>query len=451
MIRPQDRDQYEITAEGLVREKGEEDYLYRNDGNGRFSIISWTNGCFLDEEGRPISTPPRDWGQAVMFRDLNGDGAPDIYVCNDFWSPDRIWLNDGQGKFHPLPRLALMCTSTFSMGIDFADINRDGFDDFIVLDMLSSAHRRRMTQISPDNSVSSVGVGVERPQIGRNTLFLNRGDGTYAEIAQFSHLEATDWSWCPAFLDVDLDGFEDLLVTSGNLFDTQDADADDRINSRGPWPREKVPFKLLLYPTLPLSNKVFRNRGDLTFEDKSQAWGFDRVGISHGMCLCDLDGDGDLDVVVNTLNGPAGIFRNTGDAPRVAVRLRGEGKNTRGIGAKIWVYGGAVPVQSQEMICGGRYLSCDDTMRVFAAGTSDKEMRIEVKWRSGKRSVVEGVKANRIYEIDESGAENERQKPEKKEQYAKTEQRVVPVNTEAGHEDLELARRETTSREQRDK
>src|SRR6266446_1667513 len=123
------------------------------------------------------------------------------------------------------------------------------------------------------------------------------------------------------------------------------------------------------------------------------------------MCLADLDNDGDLDLVVNNLNAAAGLYRNEGTAPRVAVRLKGLGPNTRGIGAKIWVYGGAVPMQSQEMICGGRYLSSDDPMRVFAAGSLTNEMRIEVRWRSGKRSVVAGVRANRIYEIDEAAAE----------------------------------------------
>src|SRR5947207_9002498 len=118
-----------------------------------------------------------------------------------------------------------------------------------------------------------------------------------------------------------------------------------------------------------------------------------------------LDGDGDLDVVVNNFNAAAGVYRNESAAPRVAVRLKGTPPNTRGIGAKIWLYGGAVSMQSQEMICGGRYLSSDDPMRVFAAGRLTNEMRIEVKWRSGKRNVVNGVKANRIYEVDEAGAE----------------------------------------------
>src|SRR5205823_5433569 len=159
-----------------------------------------------------------------------------------------------------------------------------------------------------------------------------------------------------------------------------------------------------MYDRLEHPKVAFRNRGDLTFEDVSAAWGFGTPGVSHGMCLADLDGDGDLDVVMNNLNGAAGVYRNESVAPRVAVRLKGQSTNTRGIGAKIWLYGGAVPMQSQEMICGGRYLSSDDAMRVFAAGNLTNEMRIEVRWRSGKRSVVNGMKANRLYEIDEAQA-----------------------------------------------
>src|SRR6185369_2685918 len=149
---------------------------------------------------------------------------------------------------------------------------------------------------------------------------------------------------------------------------------------------------------------AFRNGRDLTFHESGALWGFDEPGVAHGMCLADLDNDGDLDVAVNNLNGAAGLYRNESIAPRVAVRLKGLTPNTQGIGAKIWLYGGAVPMQSQEIICGGRYLSSDEPMRVFAAGSLKHDMRIEVRWRSGKRSVVDGVKASRIYEIDEAGA-----------------------------------------------
>jgi len=168
--------------------------------------------------------------------------------------------------------------------------------------------------------------------------------------------------------------------------------------------REQMRF-MKDFPKLETPNVIFRNRGNLRFEDVSAAWGFQTPDMSYGMCVADLDGDGDMDVVMNNLNGAAGVYRNEGVAPRLAVRLKGLPPNTRGIGAKIWVYGGAVPMQSQEMICGGRYLSCDEALRVFAAGSLTNRMRIEVRWRSGKRSVVLGVQANRIYEIDEPGTD----------------------------------------------
>ena len=408
VIRPEDRDQYEITPAGLLLEHGEADILYVNDGKGHFSPVPWAGGSFLDEDGKPLTTGPKEWGLSVMFRDVNGDGAPDLYVCNDFWSPDRFWLNEsrgGQVRFRAAPRLALRHTSTFSMGVDFADINRDGLDDFMVLDMLSRDHPRRLRQRSlmGKTATNLIGQIEDRPQTERNTMFLNRGDGTYTEVAEFSRVQASEWSWGVVFIDVDLDGYEDLLITTGHGFDSQDADTEARLAKLGPAPEGKSGGRVLEFPRLNVPNCAFRNRGDLTFEECGARWGFASVGVSHGIALGDLDDDGDPDVVVNNLNGAAGVYRNESAARRVAVRLKGKAPNTRGIGARI-KFTGATVSQSQEIIAGGRYLSSDDPLRVFAANEAEAGAELEVTWRSGTRSVVSNVQPNRLYEIDESSA-----------------------------------------------
>ena len=397
-LRPEDRDGYEITPEGLILEHAEPDAIYLNDGKGNFTPLPWSR--FTDADGKTLTRGDRDWGLSVMLRDMNGDGAPDIYVCNDFWSADAIWINDGRGNFRAPPKLALRTTSTFSMGVDFADLNRDGLDDFIVLDMRSRDHARRLTQRAMLTGTPALTRLDERLQTERNTLFLNRGDGTYAEIAQFAGLHASEWSWCPVFLDVDLDGYEDLLVTTGHGFDSQDADTEELLARAARTASEKVGDRILRFPRLNIPNQAFRNRGDLTFEPAGDRWGFNESGVSHGLALADLDGDGDLDAVVNNLNGAVSLYRNGSGVPRVTVRLKGRAPNTAGTGAKIKLTGGPV-AQSQEMISGGRYLSGDDALRVFAAWSPTNRFTLEVIWRSGARSVVTNVLANSLIEVDE--------------------------------------------------
>ena len=388
-------------------ELGEADVFYRNDGKGHFEAVPWTSGVFLDEDGQPLASPPFDWGLSVLFRDFNRDGKPDLYICNDFATPDRLWINDGKGHFRAVPQAALRETCFSSMGIDAADLNRDGLDDFIVVDMRSRDHRRLLTQRqSMRAEMTQAALASERPQYPRNMLYLNRGDGTWAEIAQYAGLEASEWSWAPIFLDVDLDGYEDFLAPNGFERDNMNVDVQNRINQAKAAKKILSTEDLLLrkqFPRLATENLAFRNRGDLRFEEIGREWGFNTPVISQGACLADLDNDGDLDVVLNNMNDAAGLYKNNSPAPRIAIRLKGKSPNTCGIGARIVVTGGPV-AQSQEMQCGGRYLSSDDPMRVFAAGGLTNRLRIEVSWRNGQHSTIANAQPNCLYEIDEAQA-----------------------------------------------
>lgn len=393
-----------------ILEHGEADVLYRNLGGGRFEVVDWHGGTFLDAQGGKAEVP-FDWTLTAMFRDFNQDGAPDLFVCSDFQSEDRLWLNDGTGRFRPAPLLAMRHMSLFTMGIDVADVDRDGHDDFFAADMLSRQHALRMVQLGYFNPfMRSAGQMDSCPQYSRNMLFWNRGDGSYAEVALLAGVEASDWTWSPVFLDVDGDGYEDLLTVTGHARDAQNIDVareiDNQLRGRTVSALEHLSLRRM-FPPLLTPNFAFRNRGDLTFEEVGARWGFDAREISQGIALADLDGDGDLDVVVNTLNSAPLIYRNNCPTPRVAVRLQGLGGNTHGIGARITLRDGVVPHQAQEIISGGRYLSSDDALRVFAVGTSDKPMTLEVQWRSGRRSALKPVVANRLYMIREPDGEPE--------------------------------------------
>ena len=211
---------FTLKENGKIIENGQADGLFLNDGRGRFTPVSFTGGNFLDESGNPLRQPLYEWGLSAMFRDMNRDGRPDLYVCNDFESPDRIWINQGKGVFREIDRLAIRKSSHFSMGVDFADINRDGLDDFIVADMLSRNHVLRHTQLSNRKPPElQFGRYDDRPQYSYNTVYLNRGNNYYSEIGFHSGLAATEWSWSPVFMDVDLDGFEDFLITTGHPLD----------------------------------------------------------------------------------------------------------------------------------------------------------------------------------------------------------------------------------------
>ena len=394
-----------VLEHGLLAELGETNFVFRNNGNNTFTALNWTDGTFRDADGQPMKKAPLDMTLTAMFRDLDQDGDPDIYECNDFQTPDRIWINDGTGRFQEIGKLALRSTSVFSMGVSFADINHDGLDDFLVCDMLSRFHELRMRQMGLTNTPPHTpGLIDDRPQIRRNTFYLNRGDGTYAEIANYARLDASDWTWNPLFLDMDLDGWEDMLISNGHNRDTQDHDAIEKMRAAGKQSIEASRTNLLFFPLLQTPNMAFHNRRDLTFVEVGAHWGFNSSNVTHGIAQADFDGDGDLDLVASCLNAPPLLYRNETAAARVAIRLKGKLPNSQAIGAKVKLLGGAVPSQQQEVQSGGHYLSGADTLLAFGAGAS-QSMSIEVTWRNGTRSVVTDVKPNRLHEIDETGAQ----------------------------------------------
>lgn len=375
-----------IINHGRLLELGDQDWVLGSLNAGRFQNRDW-EFFFTDAAGKPMRAP-WDFGLAVQFRDINGDGMPDIYVCNDFQTPDRLWLNDGIGKFKLAPTHSQRTQPYASMGVDFADFNRDGLLDYFAVEMLPTKRTSRIQAALPYQSGSRAKNSInEQEQVARNCLYLNRGDGTYAEIAQMSGVSASDWSWCPLFIDLDLDGYEDLLISNGNLKDLNNLDdAESKNGAQG------NASSLFLQPLL-TPNSVYRNRKDLTFADMQGNWGFNATNISQGMAMADLDGDGDMDVVVNTLNGPPLIYRNECIAPRLKVRLKGLAPNQHGVGGLIYVRSAGL-VQMQEIICGGQYLSSSEMARTFAGFSITNHVEVEVRWRSGHRTILKDVPAN---------------------------------------------------------
>ena len=388
----------------FARYKGEVDALagnklFKNDG-GHFTDVSKAAG---------IVQSPLTFGLGIAVADINKDGWQDIYVTNDYNEPDYLYLNNKNGTFTNRSQEMLRHHSQFSMGVDIADFNNDTQPDIFTLDMLpADNHRQKSLQLQENYEVFELQQqqGLY-PQYMRNMLHLNNGDGTFSEIGQLAGVSKTDWSWCPLIADFDNDGYKDIYISNGYLRDYTNKDflrywGDYKIKKA----MAREPFLLMdlvtAMPATAVPDYIFRNEHNLTFSNKQQEWGLNQTNMSNGAIYADLDNDGDLDLVVNTINQAASIYRNhSTDAHHtayLALKLQGPGQNTQAVGAKVYVYTPG-QAQYQEVNPNRGYLSCVSTTLNFGLGTNQRVDSVRIIWPNQTTQLLTNVKASQLLQL----------------------------------------------------
>lgn len=374
--------------------------LFRND-DGIFKDVTVASKIYSSSIG---------FGLGVTITDIDKDGWQDIYVSNDFFERDYLYLNRHDGSFAEVAEQYINELSLNAMGADIADINNDGYSDIYVTDMLPREEARIKSKASFENwdkYQSNLENGYYR-QFMRNTLQLHRGgkEPGFSEISRFANVHATDWSWGALIADLDNDGFKDIFVANGIGKDITDQDYITYANTANLDIRQQVLNKekniitrlVDKIPSEAIPNCVFRNKGDSTFENVAAAWGLGEPSFSNGSAYGDLDGDGDLDLVVNNVNMPCFLYRNESAArlpenKYLKVSLKGEGKNSYGLGTKVTVfYNGTLSYQEQMPMRG--FESTVDCCLNFGLGKTGNIDSVVVDWPGGKRSVIKSVQPN---------------------------------------------------------
>jgi enediyne biosynthesis protein E4 len=382
--------------------KGGGDRLLRND-NGRFTDVSEQANIYGSLIG---------FGLGVTVGDVNDDGYPDIYVSNDFFERDYLYLNQKDGTFREDLENCIRHLSHSSMGADMADINNDGHQDVFVTEMLPDDEFRLKTTTSFEN------VDVQRfkeksgfyHQYMQNTLQLNTGNGRFCEIAQYAGVAASDWSWGALMFDADNDGFQDIYVCNGIYNDVTNQDFIDffandvvqRMVMTGK--KEEIEEIIRKMPSVPIPNKMFRNKGDLRFEDVGKPWGLTDETFSNGASYADLDNDGDLDLIVNNVNQPALVYRNnsreiTGNH-YVKVKLKGVAPNTMAVGSRVTVFSGGQQFM-KELVPTRGFQSSVEYVLSFGLGKNTIIDSIRIQWPNRKASVVPRPAIDTLLRFDE--------------------------------------------------
>ena len=431
--------EFEFSRAKKTRHPYAGDKLFRND-DGHFTDVSEEAGI----KGNPLG-----FGLGVTVADVNRDGWQDLYISNDYVEPDYLYINNGNGTFTDRMTEYMQHISYFSMGCDVSDINNDALPDIFTLDMLPEDNERQKLLYGPDNyeHYALMVLNGFYFQNMRNMLHLNNGDGTYSEIGQFAGISNTDWSWAPLFADYDNDGYKDLFVTNGYYRDYTNRDflkyKGDYYFEKGKAREKADTFHLVSSMTsTPVHNYIFRNNGDLTFDDKSAEWGFSERNFSSGAAYADLDNDGDLDLITNNQNAPASVYRNLSRQRNpgrhyIQLSLVGQGKNTRAIGAKVWIYSNGNVQYFEKMSTRGFQSSVSERLHI-GLGEAKLADSIVVEWPLGGRKKLTNVEANKFLSVTEEGANPVKKSMSKKEPPVfQLVNSIVPYeHLEEGHNDF---------------